>query len=129
MNRYDVEAIAKSALPVGGAAKRLKLSLDTEEKPLINHDQQTQCSNSSSSTPTNNINFSSIHQPISTIPCGIPFDAATAALYHQNLFHHFQSNYIGNSDSAVSSSAMATPMTTPMIPQPAEFFLWPHQSY
>ncbi|PON84730.1 AP2/ERF transcription factor [Trema orientale] len=122
MNRYDVEAIAKSALPVGGAAKRLKLSLEAEEKPSINHDQQAQCSNSST-TSNNNINFSAL-QPISTIPCAIPFDAATAALYHQNLFHHFQSNYIGNTDAAGSSPAMTT-----MIPQPAEFFIWPHQSY
>ncbi|PON32940.1 AP2/ERF transcription factor [Parasponia andersonii] len=122
MNRYDVEAIAKSALPVGGAAKRLKLSLEAEEKPSIKHDQQA-CSNSSTTSSNNNINFSAL-QPVSTIPCGIPFDAATAALYHQNLFHHFQSNYIGNTDAAGSSPAMTT-----MIPQPAEFFIWPHQSY
>ncbi|KAH7529432.1 hypothetical protein FEM48_Zijuj05G0183400 [Ziziphus jujuba var. spinosa] len=40
MSRYDVEAIAKNALPVGGAAKRLKLSLNSEGKPSINRDQQ-----------------------------------------------------------------------------------------
>ncbi|KAK9285340.1 hypothetical protein L1049_024531 [Liquidambar formosana] len=34
MNRYDVEAIANSALPIGGAAKRLKISLESEQKPF-----------------------------------------------------------------------------------------------
>lgn len=39
MNRYDVEAISQSPLPIGGAAKRMKLSLEAEEKlPL-----QTPC--------------------------------------------------------------------------------------
>lgn len=121
MNRYDVEAIAKSALPVGGAAKRLKLSLDSDEKPCLNHEQQTQCS----SVGNNNINFAAI-QPVSTIPCGIPFDASTAH-YHHNLFQHLQPNYIACSDSAGTTPSVVAPVT--MIPQPAEFFLWPHQSY
>ncbi|KAF3439196.1 hypothetical protein FNV43_RR17471 [Rhamnella rubrinervis] len=123
MNRYDVEAIAKSALPVGGAAKRLKLSLDSEEKPSLNRDQQTQCSSGSS----NNINFASM-QPISNIPCGIPFDAAAAAPYHQSLFHHLQPNYIACSDSTNPTPAIATAPVA-MLQQPAEFYLWPHQSY
>jgi len=120
MNRYDVEAIAKSSLPVGGAAKRLKLSLDSEEKPSLNREQQTQCSSGS-----NNISFAAI-QPVSTIPCGIPFDASTAP-YHHNLFQHFQPNYIACSDSAGTTPSAVAPLT--MIPQPAEFFIWPHQSY
>ncbi|XP_030499679.2 AP2-like ethylene-responsive transcription factor AIL6 isoform X2 [Cannabis sativa] len=125
MNRYDVEAIAKSALPVGGAAKRLKLSLEAEEKPSINHhDHQNHCNNTGGSSNSNNISFSAM-QPASTIPCGIPFDAATAAIYHQNLFHHYQSNYLGNSDTTAGSS----PAMGGMIPQPAEFFIWPHQTY
>ncbi|GAV70070.1 AP2 domain-containing protein, partial [Cephalotus follicularis] len=118
MNRYDVEAISKSALPIGGAAKRLKLSLESEQKPTINHEQQPQCSSNS------NISFSSIH-PVSAIPCGIPYDAA--AFYRHNLLHHFQNTNIGSADSPGSTSSMATPMT--MLPQPAEFFIWPHQSY
>lgn len=128
MNRYDVEAIAKSALPVGGAAKRLKLSLDAEDqKPSLTHDQQAQCSNSTITTAaTNNINFSL--QPVSSVPCGIPFDAATAALYHHNLFQHFPPNYINGADSAGASPPITAPVMT-MIPQPAEFFIWPHQSY
>ncbi|XP_052118783.1 AP2-like ethylene-responsive transcription factor AIL6 [Arachis duranensis] len=31
MSRYDVDAIMKSSVPVGGAAKRLKLSLESEQ--------------------------------------------------------------------------------------------------
>ncbi|KAL1349170.1 hypothetical protein AAHE18_02G095000 [Arachis hypogaea] len=31
MSRYDVDAIMKSSLLVGGAAKRLKLSLESEQ--------------------------------------------------------------------------------------------------
>ncbi|XVF17373.1 hypothetical protein REPUB_Repub10bG0115900 [Reevesia pubescens] len=124
MNRYDVEAIAKSSLPIGGAAKRLKLSLESEHKPIVNHEQQPECSSNS-----NNISFASM-QPISAIPCGIPFDAASAsAFYQQNLYyHHLQTANIGISDPPGSTSTMATPMT--VMSQPAaEFFLWPHQSY
>ncbi|CBI14770.3 unnamed protein product, partial [Vitis vinifera] len=62
MNRYDVEAIANSALPIGGAAKRLKLSLESDQKPCLNLDQQTQSSASSSG-----ITFGAI-QPIPAIP-------------------------------------------------------------
>ncbi|XVF15303.1 hypothetical protein REPUB_Repub09cG0139600 [Reevesia pubescens] len=121
MSRYDVEAIAKSSLPVGGAAKRLKLSLESEQKPIVNHEQQPKCSSNS-----NNISFSSM-QPITDIPCGIPFDAA--AFYQQNLYHHLQNAAnIGISDPPVSSSTMATPMSAMSQPA-AEFFLWPHQSY
>ncbi|XWS33403.1 hypothetical protein CRYUN_Cryun22dG0079400 [Craigia yunnanensis] len=123
MNRYDVEAIANSSLPIGGAAKRLKHSLELEQKPIVNHEQQPQCSSNS-----NNISFAPMH-PISAIPCGIPFDAAAAAaFYQQNLYHHFQTANMGISDPSGSSSTMATPMT--LMSQPsAEFFLWPHQSY
>lgn len=121
MNRYDVEAIANSALPIGGAAKRLKLSLESEQKSFIEHDQKPQCSSTSS-----NISFAAI-QPVSSIPCGIPFDAATAAFYQQNLYHHLQSNTANASESPVSTSSIGTPMT--FFPNPSEFFLWPHQSY
>ncbi|TXG60078.1 hypothetical protein EZV62_014651 [Acer yangbiense] len=129
MNRYDVEAISKSALPIGGAAKRLKLSLETEQKPaLLNHEQQQpECSSSS-----NSINFAALHHPLNTIPCGIPY-ADAAALYHQNLFHHFQTtNFNSAADSSGSNSSLATPTSNPvalLTPQQAEFFIWPHQSY
>lgn len=124
MNRYDVEAIGKSSLPVGGAAKRLKLSLEAEEqKPSVNHDQQRpQCSSSGS----NNINFTSMQPAVQSIPCGIPYDAAAAtAYYHHNLFQQFQPNYYGACDSAGLTPNIATQMT--MMPQqPAEFYIWPH---
>lgn len=116
MNRYDVEAIASSSLPIGGAAKRLKLSLETEQKALVNHSQQPPCS----STNGNNISFASV--PVSAIPCGIPLDTT----YQHNLYHHFQSNNIaGTSDSTAS---IGTPLA--FLPSPADqFFIWPHQSY
>lgn len=129
MNRYDIEAIMKSALPIGGAAKRLKLSLESEQKPSLSnnhHHQPTQCSsngNSSSST----INFSAI-QP-GPIPCGVPFDMTTPPpppmpYYHHNLFHHLNGNPI-----SIGGTAETTVPPMPLLPSPAEFFIWPHQSY
>ncbi|XP_028058376.1 AP2-like ethylene-responsive transcription factor AIL6 [Camellia sinensis] len=127
MNRYDVEAIMKSALPIGGAAKRLKLSLEAEQKPYVNHDQQPQCSNNSSTS----INFSTI-QPLPAIPCGgiLPFD--TTARYHHNLFNIHSDNDRGTCTSDNPPGSAAASMVTPMTflpPPPAEFFIWPHQSY
>ncbi|KHN38883.1 AP2-like ethylene-responsive transcription factor AIL6 [Glycine soja] len=135
MNRYDVEAIMKSSLPVGGAAKRLRLSLESEQKALPvsssssssqqqnPHQQQNpQCGNVSAS-----INFSSIHQPIASIPCGIPFDSTTA-YYHHNLFQHFHPTNAGTAASAVTS-ANANALTALPPTAAAEFFIWPHQSY
>nr|QNI23750.1 AP2/ERF transcription factor [Camptotheca acuminata] len=121
MSRYDVEAIAKSALPIGGAAKRLKLSLEAEQKPALNHDHQTQCNSSSSSS----ISFAAI-PPVSAIPCGVPFDAPM--LYHNSLFHHLQSNNnVGSTDASAPASSIVSPVT--LLQSPAEFFIWPHQSY
>ncbi|GMI94120.1 PLETHORA 3, AINTEGUMENTA-like 6 [Hibiscus trionum] len=127
MSRYDVEAIAKSSLPIGGAAKRQKNSLESDQKPIVNHEQQPpppRCSSNSHS-----ISFSSM-QPDLDIPCGIPYDAAaaTAAFYQQNLYQHLQSANIGISEPPSLSSTTATP-TTVMSQPAAEFFLWPHQSY
>ncbi|XP_041017042.1 AP2-like ethylene-responsive transcription factor AIL6 [Juglans microcarpa x Juglans regia] len=119
MNRYDVEAISKSSLPIGGAAKRLKLSLESEQKPSLNHTQQPPPTGNGS----NSINFTSI-QPLHAIPSGIPIDAA-AALYHHHFFQHLQPNNTSTSDSPGSSTITAS--TTNMFPPPAEFFLWPHQ--
>ncbi|BAT99446.1 hypothetical protein VIGAN_10088800 [Vigna angularis var. angularis] len=125
MNRYDVEAIMKSALPVGGAAKRLKLSLESEQKVGVSSSQQNPpCGNVSGS-----INFSAIHQPVASIPCGIPFDSSTA-YYHHNLFQHFHPTNAATAVSTVTSgnvaglTALPPPATTA-----AEFFIWPHQSY
>lgn len=128
MNRYDVETIMKSALPVGGAAKRLKTSLNAEQKPNVNDNQQQpphlRCSSYST---TNNISFAAIQPGSTAVPCGVPFDASTA-LYHHNLLHHLQTtNNFAATDSSGSSSSMATAMTT--SPQTTEYFTWPHQTY
>ncbi|XP_042992919.1 AP2-like ethylene-responsive transcription factor AIL6 [Carya illinoinensis] len=122
MSRYDVEAISKSFLPVGGATKRLKLSQESEQKPFINPTQQAQ----RSSIGSNSINFASI-QPLPTIPCGIPFDAATA-LYHHHLFQHLQQPGNTRTSDSPHSSNIATPTNIfPPPPPQAEFLLWPHR--
>ncbi|MBA0840688.1 hypothetical protein Goarm_003254, partial [Gossypium armourianum] len=123
MSRYDVKAIAQSSLPIGGAAKRLKLSLELEPKPIVNQKQQPpppRCSSNS-----NIISFAPMKQPVSAIPCGIPFDAAaaTAAFYQQNIYQHLQTANTSVSEPPGSSS------TTVMSQPAAEFFLWPHRSY
>lgn len=126
MNRYNVEAIMKSALPVGGAAKRLKTSLDAEHKPNVsdNHQPQPRCNSYSTN---NNISFAAVQPASTAVPCGITFDASTA-LYHHNLVHHLQTtNNFAATDSSGSTSSMATAMTT--LPQTAEYFTWPHQTY
>ncbi|XP_054809381.1 AP2-like ethylene-responsive transcription factor AIL6 [Prosopis cineraria] len=117
MSRYDVEAIMNSSLPIGGAAKRLKLSLESEQKATLN--------NNSQQIQSNSINFSPI-QAVPSVPCGIPFDPA-AAYYHHNLLNHFRPSNAGAAESAVSNPS-ATPF--PAMPAPSEFFIWPpHQSY
>ncbi|CAK9169193.1 unnamed protein product [Ilex paraguariensis] len=110
MSRYDVEAIVKSTLPIGGAAKRLKLSLEAEQKPIFSNNSQPQYSSS--------INFAAI-------PCGVPFDA-TAPLYNRDVFHHLPFNNAGASG---TSSGSVSSMVAPMTLSPAEYFIWPHQSY
>lgn len=122
MNRYDVEAIAKSALPIGGGAKRLKISLEAEQKPSLtnHHHQLPQCSSG------NSISFATA-QPVSSIPYGVPYDSAMGLYHHHNnqqqqqLFHHIHSGNAAASD--VSGAALS------LLPPPAEFFIWPHQSY
>ncbi|KAM7262214.1 hypothetical protein ACFE04_021291 [Oxalis oulophora] len=121
MNRYDVDSIMKSALPVGGAAKRLKISLESEQKSTTSsHGQQTERSN--------NISF----LPVSMVPYGIPYDAGAAAMYHHNLYYQLPQNLnmdhtatATTSDSAGSTSSMTTAMN--MLSQPTDFFPWPPQ--
>ncbi|CAH8353660.1 unnamed protein product [Eruca vesicaria subsp. sativa] len=138
MNRYDVEAIMKSSLPIGSAAKRLKLSLESEQKPIIGHHQlhhfqQQQQLQIQSSPNDSNINFSAVQSQM--IPCGIPFEAAS--LYHhqqqqqqqqQNFFQHFPVNAASDSTDSDNNSNVQGSMGL-LAPNAAEFFLWPNQSY
>lgn len=107
MNRYDVEAIAKGPLPIGGTSKRLKLSLESEDKLPIGNIVQTPCIG-------NSISFSGM-QPTSIIPYGVPFDVTTALPFYNN--HH-----LGAGTAAFDTSALINP-------PPSEFFIWPHHSY
>ncbi|XP_014492748.1 AP2-like ethylene-responsive transcription factor AIL6 [Vigna radiata var. radiata] len=120
MSRYDVENILNSSLPVGGVAKRLKLSSPESEKKVSVTDEQPEGTNESST-----INFSAI-QPVASIP----YDSANA--YPQNLFHQFHHSNSGSS-SVQKSDAIVTNATalTILPPPPAVpgFFLWPPQSF
>ncbi|KAK7386721.1 hypothetical protein VNO78_27056 [Psophocarpus tetragonolobus] len=121
MSRYDVKAILNSSLPVGGLTKRIKLSSESETKPLVNTDQQPRITVASSS-----INFSAV-QPVSAIPYG-----SANTCYPHNLFHHFHPTNAGTStaDSAATVMPNATALT--ILPPPAPvpgFFIWPHQSF
>ncbi|KAK4283775.1 hypothetical protein QN277_000694 [Acacia crassicarpa] len=122
-NRYDVEAIMKSSLPMGVVAKRLKLSLESEQKAAPNNNsQQIQCTNMS-----NNINFSPI-QTVSSVPCAIPCYPAADAYHHHNLLNHFRPSDAGATAESAVTNHSATPY--PTLPAPSEFFIWPpHQSY
>ncbi|TMW94739.1 hypothetical protein EJD97_009854 [Solanum chilense] len=122
MNRYDVEAIMKSSLPIGGAAKRLKISLESEQKQSLNDNyQQTLHNGVNNSSSNNSINFGAI-SPVSAIPCGLPFDA-NQPYYHHSFFPHLQ--YSSNDGGASDH----TSGTMPLLPPPAEIFIWPPQSY
>ncbi|KVI03141.1 AP2/ERF domain-containing protein [Cynara cardunculus var. scolymus] len=131
MKRYDVEAISNSSLPIGGSAKRLKISLEAaaEQKPSLianhhhhhhHHLQQPQYSSGNSSS---SISFATI-PPVSAIPYAMPFDPN----YHQNFFHHLHPNNGGPPETSGSLSSVGNQMA--LLPPPAaEFFIWPHQSY
>ncbi|XP_028802793.1 AP2-like ethylene-responsive transcription factor AIL6 [Neltuma alba] len=123
MSRYDVEAIMKSTLPVGGSAKRAKHSPESEHN--IQQPQYPNAINANAGT----ISFTPIQPALaSSIPCGIPYDSA-AAHYHHNLLHQFYpTSSSGTVDSTVSvtASVAAAPMTA-LPASAAEFFLWPHQ--
>ncbi|VFQ70103.1 unnamed protein product [Cuscuta campestris] len=124
MSRYDVEAIMKSVLPVGGAAKRLKLSLESDQRPPVpalaggvGHPGPHQSCVSFGAVP-----------PISAIPCGVPFDSGSFYHHHAaaaaaGLFHHH--NLFHSGTEVPAEVAAAVPFQNP----PAEFFIWPHPSY
>ncbi|KAK4263083.1 hypothetical protein QN277_028555 [Acacia crassicarpa] len=130
MSRYDVEAIMKSTLPVGGSAKRAKHSPEESEHSNIAlpsniiHYQQPQYHPNAINTNVGTISFTPIQPSLAaSIPCAIPYDSSAAHHYHPNLLHHFYPT------STVDSSAVSV-ASAPMNALPAaaaEFFLWPHQ--
>ncbi|XP_073145104.1 AP2-like ethylene-responsive transcription factor AIL7 [Henckelia pumila] len=111
MNRYNVEAINRSSLPIGGTAKRLKPSLEVPQENIpYSNILQPPCNSSSSSS----IDFATF-QPVSNIPCGVPLDLSVP-FYHHGLFHHLHTS----NPLALDASA-----ASPMVP---ELFIWPNQS-
>lgn len=118
LNRYNVEAIAKTTLPIG-ASKRPKLSPETESKPSFGDNlEQHSISNSNSGS---NINFNAT-RPVSANSYEVPFDSTTL-LYHHNLLQL----HSRNAATSVASDSMSTVVTSEQVPpEPAEFFLWPH---
>ncbi|KAL8127523.1 hypothetical protein AgCh_014437 [Apium graveolens] len=116
LSRYDVEAIAKSSLPIG-ASKRVKLSLEAESKPSFGGNLEQQSISNSGS----NITFDAT-RPVSANSYEVPFDSTTPH-YHHNLLQ-FHSINAGTSD---ASDSMSTAVTSEQVrAEPAEFFLWPH---
>lgn len=121
MSRYDVESIANSALPIGGAAKRLKHAPESDQKPFLNPTQgqppppPPPKSSSISSNGGVGISLGAI-QSVSTIPHAIPFHTLTPSFYNHNLF-----NTLSNSDAHV-----ITPIG--FFPPSDQFYLWPHQT-
>lgn len=127
MNRYDVEAIAKSPLPIGGTAKRLKLSLEAAEEKLPpsfgGGTTATGLQSNGGGSSSNNISFSGAGP---TIPYGVPYDTNAAPFYHHSLFQHL--NPGGGSDGTHIPSVNQTNLM--MTSSQPEFFIWPHhQSY
>ncbi|KAL7143886.1 hypothetical protein ABFS83_08G221600 [Erythranthe nasuta] len=122
MNRYDVEAIANSALPIGGnSAKRLKVE---EKLPLAITATTTTTTPApfQSQYTSNNINFAA--GPM--IPYGVPYDNS-APFYHHNLFHQYCSNPAAAATTGAPASLMTSSSSSSQ--SPGEFFIWPHQSY
>ncbi|KAJ0464200.1 putative transcription factor AP2-EREBP family [Helianthus annuus] len=118
MNRYDVEAISSSSLPVGGSAKRMKVaSSDVEQKPMIgSHQLPPQYGGSNSGS---NISFASV-PPVYALPYDHQNSNSAPVYHHQSLFHHLQSGH-GVAPQTVGPMAL--------MPPPAEFFIWPNQTY
>ncbi|XP_075500309.1 AP2-like ethylene-responsive transcription factor AIL7 [Primulina tabacum] len=106
MNRYNVEAINRNSLPIGGTLKRVQPSLQVpQEKIPYSNILQPPCSSS--------IDFSTF-QPVSNIPYSVPFDLSVP-FYHHSLFHHIHTSNPLVADASASS----------MVP---ELFIWPNQS-
>jgi len=107
ISRYNTEDTLDSSSPVGGEAKRLKPSEESEKKaPETSTTEQPEGTNVNSS-----INFLPIDSE--------PYDSATQDFIH-NPFHHFHPSI--NAESGTAESAATTTNGA------AEFFLWPRQS-
>ncbi|XP_076909208.1 AP2-like ethylene-responsive transcription factor AIL6 [Bidens hawaiensis] len=119
MNRYDVEAISSSSLPVGGSAKRLKVASSEAEPKVLMGNPSPLCIGAGGNTSGSNISFASA-QPVYALPFDQNSSSVSVPLYHQSLFHHLQS---GHGGAPQTSGPMA------LMPPPAEFFIWPNQSY
>ncbi|KAK4781049.1 hypothetical protein SAY87_017155 [Trapa incisa] len=115
MNRYDVEAISNSTLPIGGAAKRLKPTPETEQKPpaLIKLDRGQLHHQSPQANGSTNISFG-LNQHL-TAP-SIALEAGSSSLYNSSNIHQLQAN-VGIPYSSIPSFT---------VPQAGEFFLWPN---
>ncbi|KAH9604850.1 hypothetical protein KSS87_004791 [Heliosperma pusillum] len=117
MNRYDVDAILNSNLPIGSAAKRLKLATEaSEKKQTLSLDQEPHSNHArSENNNSSTVNFTAIQS--------VPFDTTTA-FFHQNLLNHIissnESGY-GLPSDVYGSSTVAM--------MPTEFYIWPNQSY
>ncbi|GAB4848802.1 hypothetical protein Ancab_003595 [Ancistrocladus abbreviatus] len=126
MSRYDVDAILKSALPIGAAAKRLKLSPDhTEQKPSLSFEQHQPQSSGGSTT---SIDFSAI-QPLAPMSFALSFDTAAPTSYYHDHLH--AGNAVHGLTTSVASGGITTAMAAPMalLPPSSEFYIWPNQSY
>ncbi|XP_076957994.1 AP2-like ethylene-responsive transcription factor AIL7 [Bidens hawaiensis] len=113
MKWYDVQAISNSSLPISGSSKRLKISLESEPKPLqiTNHHQPPQYTGGS-------ISFANI-SPVSAAPYAMVFDPNSALPYdQQNFFQHLQPNHHGGNQMALL-----------LPPASGEFFQWADQPY
>ncbi|KAI4387172.1 hypothetical protein MLD38_005022 [Melastoma candidum] len=124
ISRYDMEAIARSSLPVGGTAKRLKLEPDL--KPSIALEQLPQ--SGIVSGISSNIGLSLVQPFSAMIPSRKPFETSPS-IHHQSFFHHLQQQ----SGNSIYPSGMVTMIPAPApassLTHAADFFLWPNQSY
>nr|GMD27800.1 AP2-like ethylene-responsive transcription factor AIL6 [Ipomoea batatas] len=123
MSRYDVDTILRNALPIGGAAKRLKLSLEPEQTSPALSGSSSHPSQGSSNSNSRSINFGAI-PPVSAIPCGVSFDSSASLYHHPTLFHHLHSG--GNAGGSDLSGDISN---IPFQTTPTEFFVWSHPSY
>ncbi|MED6131831.1 AP2-like ethylene-responsive transcription factor ail7 [Stylosanthes scabra] len=106
MSRYNVEAIMNNSLPIGRAAKRLKLSLESEKEEAA-----TTCH----THPPKNESISTMQ--VQPLPPPTPFDSVTP-YYHQ----FYPTDALNGTTKSAMASVTAASAST-------EFYMWPHQCY